>query len=317
MRLGEDARKSVVFFGLHGQEGVRYGGTGFLLEFEGHKYLVTARHVAEKLGNAGFVIRVNMRDGTAQELEPDWIDWAYHADPSVDIAISEWMPPQDADIRWFPGRHLATSFKRETKNIGPGSLVHIVGLFRLMAGKQRNLAVVHTGHIALNPEDERIPVKERGTNTRHEVEGYLVEAQTLEGLSGSPVFVRRSIQRTDKDKGNKLNTWVYGAVFLLGVYQSAWDAEPGAILAGDRGGNEKMRVPVGMGVVVPAEKILEVLSMPKLKDRRAASEDQDRESRAATLDDALPTKGDNPQHKEDFNSLLHAAARKRPQGDQT
>ena len=32
---------------------------------------------------------------------------------------------------------------------------------------------------------------------------------------------------------------------------------------------------------------------------------------------APPTKAGNPRHKEDFNSLLGAAAQKRPQGDQT
>jgi hypothetical protein len=82
----------------------------------------------------------------------------------------------------------------------------------------------------------------------------LVEAQTLEGLSGSPVFTR---------KGEK---W---ALFLLGIYQSAWDGRPGEVLEKDRNLSGKgFRVPVGMGTVVPAWKIIDILDYAELKEPR-------------------------------------------------
>ena len=74
-----------------------------------------------------------------------------------------------------------------------------------------------------------------------------------------------------------------------------------------------------MLAVVPCS----VLASLLLEDSAVKEERRDYESRwkkgpHATIEVAEPpTKGDNPQHKEDFNSLLHAAARKRPQDDQT
>jgi hypothetical protein len=55
----------------------------------------------------------------------------------------------------------------------------------------------------------------------------------------------------------------YGALFLLGVWQGAWEVgEPKTI------GRTTVRDPAGYGVVVPAAKILEILDTPKLKERR-------------------------------------------------
>ena len=58
------------------------------------------------------------------------------------------------------------------------------------------------------------------------------------------------------------------AVKLLGLWQGAWEASPDEVLAAQT--REDVRVPVGIGVVVPQEKILEVLQMPKLKAQRNA-----------------------------------------------
>jgi hypothetical protein len=69
MRLGEDAKRSVVFFGktdpMTGE--IVYGGTGFLVGYEGQgarlPYLVTCR-IADKL-QKDFVIREQERWGRA------------------------------------------------------------------------------------------------------------------------------------------------------------------------------------------------------------------------------------------------------------
>jgi hypothetical protein len=64
MRVNDDARKSVVFFGVPTPDGVQYGGTGFMLcDFEGDiliPFIVTAGHVArelEKFEDTGFHIK--------------------------------------------------------------------------------------------------------------------------------------------------------------------------------------------------------------------------------------------------------------------
>jgi hypothetical protein len=131
---------------------------------------------------------------------------------------------------------------------------------------------VHTGHIALIPGDEKIPIRDPNTGAIFESDGYLIEAQTLRGLSGSPVFARRSIRAAPLDakrarSGDDLPSG-YGPLFLLGVYSGAWDAAPGSILAADRNLSGGVRVPVGMGVVVPGQRIIEIITQKAVEPRK-------------------------------------------------
>ena len=162
------------------------------------------------------------------------------------------------------------------------------------------------------PEDEPIPVRDHFGKTIH-VRGYLVEAQTLEGLSGAPVFVDQT-WRVQVAEGQvaKLDT----NLSLLGVWLGAWNAPPDEIkgLSMDK---RKSLVPVGMGIVVPAPRIIELLEEPKLVKRRQYFKDKEDGKRAASLQSATPTKADNPLHKEDFNSLLVSAATAKQSDDQT
>jgi hypothetical protein len=59
---------------------------------------------------------------------------------------------------------------------------------------------------------------------------------------------------------------------LFGLYAGSWDGEPGEILAADRNLSGGKRVPVGMGLVVPADKIIELIrDHPELKRQRQAT----------------------------------------------
>jgi hypothetical protein len=55
-------------------------------------------------------------------------------------------------------------------------------------------------------------------------------------------------------------------VRLLGVWQASWDASPDEALAAQVG--KAVTVPVGMGIVVPSQRLTEILQMPKVKDDR-------------------------------------------------
>lgn len=113
------------------------------------------------------------------------------------------------------------------------------------------------------PDDEPIPVC-NGDKTIH-VNGYLVEAQTLHGLSGAPVFVEQTWRlKIDDDQVAKVDTWTS----LLGVWQAAWAAPPDDILAREMGQKTGVAVPVGMGIVVPAIRIVELLDTPDLAKMR-------------------------------------------------
>ena len=101
------------------------------------------------------------------------------------------------------------------------------------------------------------------------IEAYLVEAQTFEGLSGAPVFQREMLGLADYPEQNGGQLMVQTGAQLLGVYAGAWDGEPSATLASDRNWGPDKRIPAGMGIVVPGERILEVVvNDPELKKYR-------------------------------------------------
>src|SRR5947207_15939393 len=94
VRVTEDLRRSVVFFGKPSMEGITYGGTGFLAVYMEDDlpcpYLITARHVAEEL-KSDFVIRSNLKEATEDETETinvASIRWSFHPDESVDLAAA-------------------------------------------------------------------------------------------------------------------------------------------------------------------------------------------------------------------------------------
>jgi ApbE superfamily uncharacterized protein (UPF0280 family) len=51
---------------------------------------------------------------------------------------------------------------------------------------------------------------------------------------------------------------------LLGLWQGSWSEKPSKTLAKDKNLKKDQKVPVGMGVVVPANKIAETLNQPEL-----------------------------------------------------
>ena len=367
VRIANDLRKSTVFLGEEvadedGASVLRPQGTGFFVEWrsdsvrpidnmvaeDGGIYLVTARHVAVPLGTH-FWIGYNRKGGGSDN---DFIEnamWKFHSDPLVDIAVLHCGYPVWADCIPIPGRMLTKptvedvlgtiddgEFVLNNPNLGIGDIAYVVGLFHLMRGKKTNLPVVHTGHIALLPEDERIPVWDNLTKSTQWVEGYLVEAQGLEGLSGAPVFARPSAPVSAPyfymgpplQGGHKMEHPVVGRLHtltrLLGLWMASWKAQPSTELAAETAIDVGTKVPLGMGIVVPANKIAETLNNPELTIARRNEYERRVRDTAATTDSLprpvsspapTPAAAENPHHREDFTSLLNAAAKTKPQAD--
>lgn len=332
MRIDDALINSVVFLGVAddtpGKGGIHCIGTGFLVAYEETGYLVTAKHVAKDLHNLPFRLRINKPDGASSgNLDADEIEWNFHPDPNVDLAAILFHmrgPTYGFETVYIPEDVIFDHVLQTGEGIGIGDLCYTVGLFRVFAGKERNLPVVHAGNLALIPGTERIPVRDwddpEEKRIRH-VEGYLVEMSTLTGLSGSPVFVRPA-----------LDTWAAGVLpdqraivrvprqkmYLLGVWQASWDAPASEVVALEHG--RPVTVPVGMGVVVPSVRIKEVLDMPKLKrDRELAKSLGLYAASPASVarQKELPDPGGNPEHREDFNRLVGAASKKRQPADKT
>jgi hypothetical protein len=279
VRLQDDLRKSVCFLGV--QEGdpkdnkILCLGTAFLVFYKDIHYMVTAKHVAEGLGDDPFLVRLNKADGSSTnigfDLTIDPFVWRTHPNQTVDLAAMAFpygFHQAGFDCLYVPEWMFATrentigiETDQAMRGIDIGDFCYTIGLFRRVSGNKRNLPVVHFGTIAMIPSDEElIPVRGRPPqNELKLVEAYLVESQALEGLSGSPVFVRLPTALASQSYNNRQGDSFHPLAFrmdplLLGVWQSSWDAPATDILTAGRG----MRVPLGMGVVVPIQKLIEL-----------------------------------------------------------
>jgi hypothetical protein len=315
MRFNRDGRKCVVFLGYpdhtKGANGIRCEGTGFLIQYENGFYLVTARHVAHVLGETGCVARINKKDGSSGNVDGDFVRWFYHPDENVDVAVTPFGigPEWGFDFLYLDGGKLLLTKERETvDHVELGDMCYTVGLFRVLVGNQRNLPVIHTGNLARLAGEEPIPIRDdHAPGGRRLVDGYLVETQSLSGLSGAPVFIRQSLRVTlyahpeaKPHVPEHLDLLAYkDEVLLLGMWQAAWEAPAGEVLTLDRGGKE-MTVPVGMGVVVPATKIVEVLELPDLKKMRHDAAKKQVETQAAqpqSISNVSAPTAENPNHR--------------------
>jgi hypothetical protein len=276
MRVPEDIRKCVVFIGNRkatrdGKLNISFIGTAFLIlvpsskkainftsssdEATGFLYLVTAKHVAEKLSER-YLVRINSNDGTSKLIESMGIKWFNHpSDPFVDVVVTPFSLSQDGfDYKVIPTERFLTDSIIQKKQIGIGDEVVISGLFAKVTGSQRNIPIVRVGNIAMMP-GERISTK------YGKIDAYLIEARSIGGISGSPVFVRET-----KFGG-------FGGFYLLGSVWSHWDIP---ILKE----NEFLKyedlvdkLNIGITPVVPAKKILEVLNHPELQEKRRQLDD--------------------------------------------
>ncbi len=282
MRIPDHFNHSVLFLGYRGAgdtTAIDCKGTGFLLEYGGDGYLITAKHVSHEFGGDPFAVRLNKTDGSSETVDLDEMEWIEHPDPTVDLAAFPMhIGSAEYECSYLPGDMLVTDEIMESEHIGIGNFTYTVGLFRLLSGERRNLPIVHLGHIAMLPGEERIPIKDwrdAANERRISVEGYLVGSQSLSGLSGSPVFVRSEVflnlSSLIASKNGSQPPIVVGAkndLRLLGVWQGAWDAPADQVSAFEYG--KPVRVPIGTGIVVPSQKIIEMLDQKHVKDERNA-----------------------------------------------
>jgi len=330
VRISEDLRRCVVFLGGQ-KEGpadeapIDPQGVGFLLvgrqEDGGGTYLVTAKHVATNL-HAPFVIRFNEKGGGSRlhHIEmPDHIRWSFHRDPGVDLAVAPIDRPEWSDNL---GYHLddLIKYREIATETGPGDSVYISGLFHFVHGSKRNLPVVYKGSVALLPsDDDPIPVDGAAPT-----KGYLVQANPISGCSGAPVWVPRAVQIEPPQVGNeRIVFWTEGSLTLLGFWSSSWKVRGSEIVAVAPDHDSKGALaPLGMGVVQPAEKLIEIFEQTDVAKERRQMHERAKSERSSTHDFRAPpsvsahpvTEGDE-QHKERFTALLDAALGKPKQGD--
>ena len=124
-------------------------------------------------------------------------------------------------------------------------------------GQHKNIPIVRVGNIAAMPE-------ERVATQMGLIDAYLVEARSIGGLSGSPVFVSLSLFR--RNSNNYIGPTNRQKVhYLIGLMHGHYgtrlpDYDMPAVDASDI-----ERVNVGIAIVVPSQKIMEVITQPLIQ----------------------------------------------------
>jgi hypothetical protein len=331
MNISDKALKAVAFIGVKKSGRFWPRATCFFVQqLEDQfwfRHLVTAEHVISGLlaKNHDLWLRVNTEAGGVAEIKLDPSFFYYHPEAETkptDVAV---CPIQSIDLPENVG-NLDVTFMQmgggegsflpsenfRKSHMGRGGQIAAIGLFRSHAGKNRNIPIVRAGHIAALPGE---PVW-----TDHGyMEAYLIELQSIAGLSGSPVMAV-------PDLGFEIGKFVTGGrkdmvkgLALIGLIQGHFDI-PNLnedVVTDDSA--QKNSVHTGIGVMIPVEKIVETLNQPDLIAMRKRIVDEMKKSGATSDvisdgDETIPPASDeNPKHREDFMRLANAAARKQRQ----
>lgn len=309
MRIPDQLIKCVGFV-AHDREPVQYGGTAFIVGVRGEDgeggflHLVTAKHVAEAIEPGPYLIGMNGKDGRKILLKSGDTNpqqWWYHPTErdSVDVAVTPFATAimDEYDVEWIPEDSFATEQRIAQHSIGLGDEIIIVGLFTRFIGSSRLVPLVRTGNVAMMPD--RIPVRGFGN-----MEAYLVEARSIGGLSGSPVFVRSTVNTpvASPALGKTLMSGL-GPGHLLGLMHGHWE-----VPLNFSSTEQAEAVNMGVAIVVPAKKILEVLYHPELVQMRKELEQKELKKKYPVADSAL--KKGTRFTRDDFEAALKKVSRK-------
>jgi hypothetical protein len=264
----DEVRKCVAFIGYEDGGQRRFAGSVFFLGRDtpgGRRadpvYAVTARHVVELVRNRGNgqpLLRVNCADGQAKWVPTDAAGWFSPPDDgSVDVAILRAGIPEGLDHLVFPYSQCVDEEKLRANEVGLGDEVFVTGLLRYHPGTRKNEPVVRIGNLACMPEDKVLVSPSFGA-----MDAYLIEARSIGGLSGSPVFLNLGPVRM---LGANLRFQSGGPnVLLLGLIHGHFDTaavdidEVDPTTAADRSGGGNVNA--GMAIVVPFKKIAETIA---------------------------------------------------------
>jgi len=247
-------------------------GTCFFVCVHNHQrncvfgYLITAKHVWEAFRDKRpSYVRLNKFKVKAGESGVIYIPlprkgWVFHQDPAVDLAVLPWAAdtgPANYSFVYTEFGEIAKTEETMKKEGLPwppkeGEDVIHVGLMIQYAGFERNFALVRRGHVALMTNE---PVEGTyGLSNYH-----FIDLQSYPGHSGGPVWVIYPTKETGI------------TMFLLGVLVGAYP-EPQEMVRLKKSGRKVEHYNLGISLVVPNSKLIEIINSPEMEDMRKRDE---------------------------------------------
>jgi len=303
VRVPDEIKRCVCFLCVkinrNGREVMEYGGTAFFVSIPGfrsenglaHTYLVTAKHCVEQAKKYGeLYLRMNTKAGGSEFVKVT-SEWVYPDNEAVDVAINYDMGiPDIFDTISFSTQWFAVGEVIPNANIGIGDELFISGLFTQHFGTQRNLPIIRTGIIAAMPEE---PLEDKSTGLSYDA--YLAESRSIDGLSGSPVFVVTDTNPLLLDISEEPSVPNERSIYLLGLIRGHWDIETQTNpvdFAVDAAG----KINMGIAIITPIQEVLTLLERDDLVKARRESEREYYKRYAPTLDSTFGTiQSDIPQ----------------------
>ncbi len=332
MQFPKEILDCVVFLGYTNEEGERrITGTAFIVSKQIADsnitllYLVTAYHNiyrATQKNLENIQLRLNLTDGSAVWIDFPLDEFNFHPDQAsgiefVDVAVAPIHFSRDVDYARIPITMFANNQTIEEEQIGLGDDIAIVGLFTNHIGRMRNEPIVRIGNICAMPKDK--VVTEIGN-----MHAYLIEARSIGGLSGSPVFAYMSYVRgkltTTRSPGNTNVHYNWEArgenraiFYCIGLVHGHFDTRVVTDTVVEDINNQNVggrdSVNVGVAIVTPSTKILETLNQPLFIEMEKQIEDEYSKQFMPVMDNA-DEKVEPEFTVENFENALKLASRK-------
>jgi hypothetical protein len=345
-RLKPSIGNAVFFlYRLNPKTGEREGpcGTGFVagrrstvLANFNHYYGVTNWHTAYEAGAS--IIRINTVSGS-RFLDYGPEDWHFVSggDDLAIIDLTDQTQRGDQVAHYTDSGFVDKAFI-ERFQVGLGEDVFMTGLFADQHGGERNTPAARFGNLALLADDNA-PIEQPNGSVRP---CHLVDMRSRSGFSGSPVSLYRLPGFDLSDVPNHpapytpdgMLSWdprlLPKFVALLGIHCGQYFDEvrvfktrpkPHERVGDPIHEGDKLYIQSGMTIVIPAWRItemldLEVFDMARKKREEHHGEAARRRPQPESVEVPTTRSTDvNPNHREDFNSLVNAAAQKRERED--
>jgi len=244
-------------------------GTGFIVGYiipgKENRYvplIVTAKHVT---GDRQKILgRFSTQEGASTtyvqydiaSLKKSNDYWEHPDDDGVDIVVFRSLHYDVTNYKILPFDLIASKTTFDEEKIRQTDRIMFPSLLINFMGTSMNYPVFRDGTIALIPE-EKVPLRymvgSKEINTQQEI--ILVDATSIQGASGSPVFLRPG----PRLKGNTFNLGESKA-YLIGVMHGFYPATPRKILEIETSKTQDMYAEnSGIAIIFPSWKLQDIL----------------------------------------------------------